>query len=102
MPQIRIGDGRPSPLDVGLVVGFGSKNLENYDPTRDAPSFIKGSQVTPASPGRRKDKKNKYFSKTIIGLYPSNRFGYGIGVIGIRPRRLDRIPQNERWCIAAA
>jgi len=65
---------------MGLVVGFGSKKRENFDPTAST-----------------------------VGLGPSNRFSYGLSVIGILPSRPGRISEgvppddllsnNERWCI---
>ena len=56
LPQIRRGGARGSPLDMGLVVWFGSKNLEKYAPT--APT---------------------------VGLGPSNKLSYGLGVIWNTP-----------------
>jgi len=71
---------------MGLVVGFGSKNLTNYDPTAST-----------------------------VGLDPSNKFSYGtssigtvsplddnIGLSAIRTlaMRVANVSKNERWRIA--
>ena len=56
---------------MGLVVGFGSKNVGNYDPIAST-----------------------------IGFGPSNKFGNFLSSVGMISLRKEIIPKNERWLIA--
>ncbi len=67
---------------MGLVVGFGSKNVENYDPIAST-----------------------------VGLDPSNNFSYGLSGVGTLEARAptvswrmsswgDHLTKNEGWRIA--